>query len=174
MDAVVKATWHSSATEELRTGIHGLVSEVVHDGGAVGWARSPCLTETNHWLTGLLGAADGGDAGLVVLGTLSAPLAMGTWRRVDREVHRHVAEIAKVMCRPAARGRGLGRRVMTELLAVLPGASVDIVTLATRGNNHTAMALYGSLGFREFGRISNGILVDGVHYDDVRFDLSLE
>jgi ribosomal protein S18 acetylase RimI-like enzyme len=174
MDAAVKGTWHPHATEELRVGVHGLVSEVVHDGGAVGWASPPCPTDTNGWLTGLLAAAEGGDAGLVLLGSPSAPLAMGTWRRVDREVHRHVAEIAKVMCRPSIRGRGLGRQVMTELLAALPDADVDIVTLATRGNNHAAMTLYRSMGFREFGRISNGILVDGVHYDDVRFVLSLE
>jgi predicted MFS family arabinose efflux permease len=37
--------------------------------------------------------------------------------------------------------------VTTELLAALPAAGIGLVTLATRGNNEAAMALYASLGF---------------------------
>ncbi|ABL79579.1 GCN5-related N-acetyltransferase [Nocardioides sp. JS614] len=168
------ASWPAQSTDELRAGLQGLLRDVVRAGGAVGWLEPPGRADTDSWLDRLTAQQQAGDAGLVVIGDPVAPLAMGTWRRVDRQVHRHVAEIAKVMSHPRARGRGLGRRVTTELLAALPAAGIEIVTLATRGNNHAAMALYTSLGFREYGRIPDGIMVGDDRYDDVRFVLSIE
>jgi ribosomal protein S18 acetylase RimI-like enzyme len=169
----VAATWPTVADDELRDGVHGLFTEVVRSGGAVGWETPPTRAAIDTWLDSTLMAIRSGDGGLLVLGDRAAPLAMGTWRRADRAVHRHVAELSKVMSRPSARGRGLGRTVTTALLGALPPAGVEIATLATRGNNEVAMALYGSLGFREYGRIPGGILAQGARYDDVRFVLAL-
>jgi ribosomal protein S18 acetylase RimI-like enzyme len=69
-----------------------------------------------------------------------------------------------------ARGMGVGRLLMETVISEaannLPG--LQMITLQVFGNNATAIALYESLGFREFGRLPRAYkhrdqYVDGVY-----------
>ena len=58
-------------------------------------------------------------------------------------------EIHTIGVDPAYQGKGIGRRMMTELLdAVAPGS---VVFLEVRTDNEPAIALYESLGFTRIG-----------------------
>jgi ribosomal-protein-alanine N-acetyltransferase len=57
-------------------------------------------------------------------------------------------EIHTIGVDPAYQGRGIGRRMLTELLDIAGDA---VVHLEVRTDNETAIALYRSMGFTEVG-----------------------
>jgi RimJ/RimL family protein N-acetyltransferase len=67
------------------------------------------------------------------------------------------------------RGQGLGRLLMETVISQaklhLPG--IQMITLQVFGNNPTAIALYRSLGFMEFGRLPRGFRHRDQYVDDV-------
>src|SRR5690348_1348172 len=108
-----------------------LLSRLVAGGAALGWVDPPPAGEIHDLLTGL--AADG-DAVLVVAGDRGRLLGLGYWRRYDRPTHRPHADVEKVAVDPAHQGRGLGRLIMTELIAAARDAGVEVLTLDQRGD----------------------------------------
>jgi len=62
------------------------------------------------------------------------------------------AELLSLAVAPEARGRGLGRRLTEDGLARMRAAGARVCYLEVRPGNEPALALYGSLGFREVGR----------------------
>lgn len=71
-----------------------------------------------------------------------------------------IAIVARQECRspgglcpaPAWRGKGLGRKLMQELLMLLQQQGIETVYLEVIRDNHAAVALYQSLGFtRRYG-----------------------
>jgi ribosomal protein S18 acetylase RimI-like enzyme len=50
------------------------------------------------------------------------------------------------------RGRGLGRALLTEVLAVARGRGVESVFLEVRESNAAALGLYRGFGFQEVGQ----------------------
>ncbi|MGH9666040.1 MAG: ribosomal protein S18-alanine N-acetyltransferase [Bryobacteraceae bacterium] len=68
-------------------------------------------------------------------------------RVVDREW-----EIENIAVAGAARRRGLGTRLLGELLDLARGRSAVAVFLEVRESNHAARALYGKWAFLESGR----------------------
>jgi ribosomal-protein-alanine N-acetyltransferase len=69
----------------------------------------------------------------------------GMWLMVDEA---HVTTFAVL---PAWRRRGIGGRLMLELMRVALKLNAHIVTLEVRLSNHAARALYGKFGFRPVG-----------------------
>lgn len=64
----------------------------------------------------------------------------------------NMARLAAFALRPAWRGKGLGRKLMQELLTFLQQQEIETVSLAVIRDNHAAVALYQSLGFtRRYG-----------------------
>ncbi|MGL0731446.1 GNAT family N-acetyltransferase [Klebsiella pneumoniae] len=62
------------------------------------------------------------------------------------------ARLAAFALRPAWRGKGLGRKLMQELLMLLQQQGIETVFLEVIRDNHAAVALYQSLGFtRRYG-----------------------
>ncbi len=61
-------------------------------------------------------------------------------------------EILNLGVAPAHRGRGIGRRLVAEILAHLRARGVRDVYLEVRESNTVARRLYESFGFREIGR----------------------
>ena len=59
---------------------------------------------------------------------------------------------------PAARGRGIGRRMVAALLAYGRAQGAGAAYLQTRENNVAARALYASFGFEEVYRYTNHML----------------
>ena len=74
---------------------------------------------------------------------------------------------------PSARGGGHGRAVVDALLDALRDIGFELVTLSARGNNHGAIALYRTFGFRVWGVLPDAIAVGDLRFDDVHMVLEL-
>jgi [ribosomal protein S18]-alanine N-acetyltransferase len=90
----------------------------------------------NHYVAARV-SADGGDP-LIGYGGISR---LGRTPPFEYEVH-------TIGVDPAYQGRGIGRRLLDELLNITEGA---VVHLEVRTDNATAIALYRSVGFAEVG-----------------------
>ena len=90
----------------------------------------------NHYVAARV-SADGGDP-LIGYGGISR---LGRTPPFEYEVH-------TIGVDPAYQGRGIGRRLLDELLNITEGA---VVHLEVRTDNATAIALYRSVGFTEVG-----------------------
>ena len=60
-------------------------------------------------------------------------------------------EIKRMWISPSARGRGLGRRLLQHLEAIVTQSGRSRVLLDTNGSLKEAIAMYGSAGYREIG-----------------------
>lgn len=91
-------------------------------------------------------AAIGSDA----IGTQPTPVTvvgLGCYWAILDEAHITLLAIA-----PDHRRQGFGRGVLLQLLASARQRGLERATLEVRASNHTALALYESLGFRTAGR----------------------
>jgi len=170
---MIELHWPSAMSAELSAQVHRVLHAVVAAGGAVGYLTPPPLSETSSWLSEALAAVRADSAVLAVAMVDGRVEAMGMWQRANRPVFEHTADVKKVMAHPAARGRGLGRLVMSGLITRAREAGLETLTLGVRGNNHGTIDLYRSLGFVEWGRLPNVVEVGADRYDDVRMYLSL-
>lgn len=70
----------------------------------------------------------------------------GVWVIMDE------AHVTNVAVHPDWRGRGLGRRLMLDLIARALNRGATRMTLEVRASNQVAQNLYAALGFRACGR----------------------
>jgi ribosomal protein S18 acetylase RimI-like enzyme len=166
----VELDWPERLDEELAEEIHAVVVDVVSSGGAVGWLTPPDRQACDAWVTEVLT----GGGSLVVARVDGRVAALGTWSRLPAEVLAHNGEIRRVMVHRSARGLGLGRRVTTALIDSARAAGVEQLLCDVRGNNHAAVALYLSIGFREYGRLPDFLAVGKHRFDRVRLFLPLQ
>ena len=169
----INLQWLTEADDHVRAEIHTVVHDVVAAGGAVGYHSPPTFERISLWLDGVLKQVRDGDAAFGTARGDGVVRAVGLWRRGGTAVFQHRAEIQQVMAHPAARGLGLGRLVVQGLVDHAREAGIEIVMLGTRGNNHGAIELYESIGFRECGRMPNAIAVGNERWDDVWMYLPL-
>ncbi len=101
------------------------------------------------------------------------PAGFGYWRRYERPTHRVNADIEKVAVNPKFQGRGLGRTVVTALIAAAATHAIETVTLDVRGDNLPAAALYESLGFHRYGVLKNFVAFGPARYDKLLYALTL-
>lgn len=129
------------------------------------------LKRTMQWVDGPLSARRGCMLVAHIEGTPDGLIAgEGSIRRHPQSRLRHVAHIGLGVT-PTFQGQGLGRALMMGLLAwarELPGGAVRRIDLNVLANNHRAIALYESLGFKVEGvrrkliRYEDGTFVDDV------------
>jgi ribosomal-protein-alanine N-acetyltransferase len=62
------------------------------------------------------------------------------------------AELETIAVAPSARRKGIGSRLVLEMIAELKETRITEVMLEVRESNRAAQALYSSLGFVEMGR----------------------
>lgn len=79
-------------------------------------------------------------------GKLSAYLSIGLNTAAGE------AEIFNIAVWPEVRRKGLGRRLLSEVLPRLESAGVETIFLEVRVSNVPAISLYSSFGFTEVGR----------------------
>ncbi|OMI38964.1 GNAT family N-acetyltransferase [Streptomyces sparsogenes] len=177
MTTPVELVWPTTLDDALRARTHRLVRAVTETGGAIGYLAPPDRAETDAWLDGVLADVRTGDAALALATAEDGScqiLGCALWRRRTAAAsYRHSAELQQVMTHPAARGRGIGRLLVSALIDNVRAAGLELLILGVRGNNHGAIALYEDLGFREWGRLPSGISVGDERFDDVRMYLDL-
>jgi ribosomal protein S18 acetylase RimI-like enzyme len=78
----------------------------------------------------------------------------------------HVGQLGTFLL-PEWRGRGVGRRLWSATLAFARDAGYRKLVIQVRGSNKPAQAFYRQLGFRECGRLSRQVIIDGVEDDEV-------
>ena len=81
-----------------------------------------------------------------------------------------IARLYSIAVDPAMRGRGIGAALLADAEAVARAAGAAALRLEVRIDNAAAIALYRSLGYREFGR-HGGYYADGA--DALRMEKTL-
>ena len=66
-----------------------------------------------------------------------------------RELSRTIAEMKRLFVRPAARGRGVARRLTKEIMGIARSRGYRTMRLDTLASMDSAASLYRSLGFAE-------------------------
>lgn len=90
----------------------------------------------------------------LVCGAFAGPALLGAagLSFEQRERTRHKATLFGLYVRPAARGQGLGRRLVEHLLQEARALGrIELVQLTVSAGNPDALALYGRCGFVPFG-----------------------
>ncbi|MES9506255.1 GNAT family N-acetyltransferase [Streptomyces sp. NPDC000609] len=129
-----------------------LLVDTVNGGSSVGFLAPLERDEAAAWWRERAGAVDAGhlqvwiarDAERVTgtIGLVRAPLPNA----------RHRAEVTKLMVRPSARGRGLGRSLLDAVERSAAEAGVTLLVLDTESGS-PAERLYRSAGWTECGSI---------------------
>ena len=79
----------------------------------------------------------------------------------------HKATVGSVFVTPVHRKNGIGRALMSELLAIArEDEKLSQLNLAVNTTNTTAVELYKSLGFAIFGTEPNAAVVNGKSHDE--------
>lgn len=86
----------------------------------------------------------------------------------------HTFWIHAVYVHPDGRGSGASSALLRAAMESARAQGASRVALWVNGVNAHARRLYERLGFREAGRIPEGIRVDGVYVDDVLMALKLD
>jgi len=85
----------------------------------------------------------------------------------------HVANLG-IYLKKEFRGMGIGARLMRTTIESARRRDFEIVKLTVFASNRRAVRLYEKFGFRECGRIKNGVkFSDGTHTDEIVMALSL-
>jgi ribosomal protein S18 acetylase RimI-like enzyme len=93
------------------------------------------------------------------------PVAIGGVRNLGTPV----AEVKSMYVAPAARGRGVGRRLLERLEAIAADHGCRAVRLDTASHMTTAIALYRALGYREIPAYNDGPNADLWFERDLRY-----
>jgi ribosomal protein S18 acetylase RimI-like enzyme len=145
-----------------------LFADLVARGDALGWADPPSHEVVARLLGDVAAASAIGHAALsYALDPAGAMVGLGYWRRYERPTHWPHADLEKIAVAPAHQGRGVGRALMIDLVAAARTAGIEQLTLDARGDNESAFGLYRSLGFREYGRLTDFVAFGERRYDKV-------
>ena len=103
-----------------------------------------------------------------------ALVGSASFYRLDSAKAAHRGNIWGVYVRPDARGHGVARALMTNVLE-FARTQVQQVHLAVVTGNDSARRLYERLGFTTYGTEPRALFVDGRYYDEhlmvLRFDV---
>jgi len=88
------------------------------------------------------------------------------------EKNAHTASLG-IAVRKAARGQGLGKVIMEDMLRWAKSEGVRKVTLGVFATNESAIALYRELGFTEEGRLRGEVVLSGQPVDELLMALWL-
>ncbi|MGW5780073.1 N-acetyltransferase family protein [Streptomyces sp. NPDC003863] len=146
---------------------HGILSDLVRGGAALGWVDPPTPDEVTELVDHVLSAVRAGDAALRVACLDGRIVGLGYWVRYARPTHRPHADLEKIAVDAGAQGLGVGRALTAALIEDARQAGIEVLTLDARGDNANALHLYRSLGFTEYGRLPDFVAVGERRYDKV-------
>ncbi|MFJ8852608.1 GNAT family N-acetyltransferase [Streptomyces sp. NPDC102437] len=151
--------------------VHQILADLVRGGAALGWVEPPSRDEVAELLGHVVSAVSTGDAALRAAYLGRRLVGVGYWLRYTRPTHRPHADLEKIAVDATAHGRGVGRALTTALIADARKMGIEVLTLDARGDNTSALHLYRSLGFTEYGRLPDFVAVDERRYDKVFYML---
>ncbi|MFF3608982.1 GNAT family N-acetyltransferase [Streptomyces sp. NPDC002463] len=153
--------------ERFAESAHGILSDLVRGGAALGWVDPPTPDEVTELVGHVLSAVRAGDAALRVACLDGRIVGLGYWVRYARPTHRPHADLEKIAVDAGAQGLGVGRALTAALVEDARQAGIEVLTLDARGDNANALHLYRSLGFTEYGRLPDFVAVGEHRYDKV-------
>ena len=119
----------------------------------------------------------GGDGDDFVLGAFGSDgklLGYAGFQRETRAKLRHKGKVLGMYVVPEARGTGLGKRLLLDLIERVRALDgMELLQLTVTHSNESARRLYLSVGFVSFGVERNAIKVDGVRFAKEYMALSL-
>ena len=169
----MELSWLDPAEPPDPDAVHRVVEGVMALGGAVGWLAVPGREETARWLAERVAEVASGRSRVAVVRGGGRVEGIGRWTWYESSTVAVNADIRQVMVHPAARGRGLARRLVAALVDDARAYGVETLTLDVRGNNHAAMRLYETLGFDVCGRYPDFVAVGDERFDRVLYRLDL-
>ncbi|WP_307798310.1 GNAT family N-acetyltransferase [Actinoplanes flavus] len=173
-DWEVRLIGSDGLTEGETAGVVALLRALVAGGAALGWVEPPPAAEVRALLETLAAAVPSGDAAIALAVLPTDEVAgFGYWRRYGRPTHWHSADLEKLAVDPDRQGLGLGRTLVTTLIAAALRHRVEVLTLDLRGDNTRAAALYKKLGFHQYGRLDRFVAVGEARYDKLLYALDL-
>ena len=109
------------------------------------------------------------------LGAFDGDALVGFMRfvRFPRQARRHVAEVRSVYVRRAARGQGIGARLLRRIIADAKAARVESLILSVLVDNTPARQLYQSFGFRLYGTEPRAVRKDDRYVSQALYELDL-
>jgi len=84
----------------------------------------------------------------------------------------HVGQIGTFLL-PQCRGLGIGRRLWTATESFARQAGYRKLVAQVRASNSGALGFYRSLGFKECGRLTDQVILDGIEDDEVLMEFFL-
>ncbi|WP_144153573.1 GNAT family N-acetyltransferase [Paraburkholderia sp. BCC1885] len=90
-----------------------------------------------------------------------------------RPAYSRTAEVS-IYLDAAARGKGLGKQLLTAALAAAPALGIDTVLGFIFGHNEASLRLFQSFGFGEWGTLRRVAVLDGVERDLLILGLRLD
>ena len=150
-----------------------ILADLVAGGAALGWVEPPSLPEVAELLGHVAAAARTGDGALRAAHVDGRLAGLGYWLRYTRPTHRPHADLEKLAVAADVHGHGIGRALTVALIDDARRAGIEVLTLDARGDNSTALGLYRSLGFTEYGRLPRFVAVGARRYDKVLLMLDL-
>jgi ribosomal protein S18 acetylase RimI-like enzyme len=78
----------------------------------------------------------------------------------------HVGQVGTFLL-PEWRGRGVGRQLWNATKSFAQECSYRKAVIQVRGTNVAAQGFYRGIGFRECGRLTRQVVIDGVEDDEV-------
>ncbi|GAA2437624.1 N-acetyltransferase family protein [Streptomyces macrosporus] len=144
-----------SATDLLaaRDGLADLVCDAVEGGSSIGFLAPPDRTGIAAWWEGLAPeTAAGGITVWVARDGTGRIVGTVQLRRSGMPNGRHRAEVAKLIVHRDARGRGLGRALLTVAEREAAASGISLLVLDTQTGS-PAERLYRSAGWTEAGTI---------------------
>lgn len=84
----------------------------------------------------------------------------------------HTAFVRSMYVAPAARGQGVGRRLLTAAIEqAWEWRGVEQLSLAVTASNEPAVKLYENAGFVKVGRLPRALHIGGHYYDELQMVL---
>lgn len=91
----------------------------------------------------------------------SITLQMETYKKI-----KHKASVLSFFIEDDYRNRGIGKRLLTEVITLSKRHDIEQLLLAVVSTNEGAIALYESFGFTVFGVEKNALKVNGQYFDE--------